>query len=72
MAEERKGQEAKEQHDDGFKFIELMVEVESSDSILLVFSDGSVWSVFENVTCELIARPANQDKFKNLIGGQLV
>ena len=60
------------ENDDGFKFIEMIVEIESSDSILIVFSDGSVWSIFENITCEMIARRAAKDQFKNLIGGQLL
>lgn len=57
-----------------FKFIESALEVESSDSILLVFSDGSTWSLFENISCEMIARPASKvgEKFQSLIGGQLI
>ena len=58
--------------DDGFKFVESAFEIQSSDSILLVFSDGSAWSVFENISCEMIARKASKDKHKNLIGGQLI
>ena len=56
--------------DDSFRFIETVVEIESSDSILIVFSDGSAWSIFENISCEMIARPAaKKNTFKNLIGG---
>ena len=49
-----------------------MIEIESSDSILIVFSDGSAWSIFENISCEIIARRASKTKFKNLIGGQVI
>ena len=43
---------------DDLNFIEEAVEVECSDAILVVLSDGSVYSVFENIACEMIARPA--------------
>ena len=35
--------------EDEFKFVEAVFEIESSDSILIVFSDGSSWSIFENI-----------------------
>ena len=38
-----------EEGEDEFKFIEAVYEIESSDSILTVLSDGSTWSVFENI-----------------------
>ena len=55
--------------DNNFRFIETVIEIECSDSILIVFSDGSAWSIFENSSCEMIVRPAAKNSFKNLIGG---
>ena len=70
--EETKDAAMAEEGESEFKFIEAVYEIESSDSILIVFSDGSTWSVFENIQCEMIARRASKDKHKNLIGGQLI
>ena len=57
---------------DDLNFIEEAVEVECSDAILVVLSDGSVYSVFENIACEMIARPAAKAPIPNLIEGQLL
>ena len=47
--EETKDAAMAEEGESEFKFIEAVYEIESSDSILIVFSDGSTWSVFENI-----------------------
>ena len=52
--------EQNEKEQDIFKFIEAAIEIESSDAILLVFSDGEVYSLFENGDCEMIARLASK------------
>lgn len=41
--------------------METIVEVESSDAIILVFSDGATWSLFENSECQVIARQATKE-----------
>ena len=48
---------------DDLLFIEAVLELDSCDAILLVFSDGSAWSLFENISCEMIARKASRDSF---------
>ena len=53
-------------------FIESVLELRHTDAILLVFSDGKAWSLFENIQCEMVARPASLSIFKNLVGGQLI
>lgn len=67
--EETKDAAIAEEGESEFKFIEAVYEIESSDSILIVFSDGNTWSIFENIQCEIIARRASKDKHRNLIGG---
>jgi len=52
--------------------VENVVEVESADAILLVFSDGATWSLFENAECQMIAREASKELLNNLVGGQLL
>lgn len=52
-----------------FKFIEEAVEVECSDAILIVFADGTTYSLFENIGCELITRAAAPVPLPNLVGG---
>ena len=64
--------EQNEKEQEIFKFIEAAIEIESSDAILLVFSDGEVYSLFENGDCEMIARLASKQPQKNLIDGQLL
>lgn len=65
--EEIKGEATEE-----LKFVEVAVEVESSDALVLVLSDGSAWSIFENIACEMIARPANGLNCANFMDGQLL
>ena len=48
---EESKEESKEGDEDEFKFVENVVEIESSDALLLVQSDGRVWSLFENTEC---------------------
>ena len=47
--EETKEAAANNAEEGEFKFIEAVFEIESSDSILIVLSDGSTWSIFENI-----------------------
>ena len=49
-----------------------MLEVESTDALVLVQSDGTVWSIFENSECSMVARLASKEKYPNLISGQIV
>ena len=54
------------------KFIEEVVEIERCDALLVVFSDGTTFSVYENGSCEIIARKAYSEPLPNLIGGQIL
>ena len=56
-------QEMIDDQKDDLLFIEAVLELDSCDAILLVFSDGSAWSLFENISCEIIARKASRDSF---------
>ena len=53
-------------------FIESVLELRHTDAVLLVFSDGKAWSLFENIGCEIVARPASKSILKNLVGSQLI
>jgi len=46
-----KTDEMRAEGDDEFRFVEAVTEVESTDAIILVFSDGAAWSLFENGEC---------------------
>ena len=39
---------------------------------MLVYSDGAVFSLYENGACKLIARSASKKSFPNLIDGELL
>ena len=71
-AEEYKGDAPMQAEVSDDVFIESVLELRHTDAILLVFSDGKAWSLFENIQCEIVARPASKNIFKNLVGGQLI
>ena len=71
-AEEYKGDAPMQAEESEDIFIENVLELRHTDAILLIFSDGKAWSLFENNECEIVTRPASKSIFKNLVGGQLI
>ena len=70
--EEYKGEAPMQEEESDDIFIESVLELRHTDAILLVFSNGKAWSLFENIGCEIMARPASKSIFKNLVGSQLI
>ncbi len=46
--------------------------MQNCGSVMFVYSDGAVFSLFENAACELIARPSSKKNHLNLIDGELI
>ena len=58
--------------DSELKFVENVVEFENTNALLIVFTGGEVWSLFENEGCQFIARLASPSPRPSLVDSQIL